>query len=156
MYTSTNIAPPYNWLRCDGSQISRTNYARLFEVIGTNYGSGDNVTTFHLPDFRDRFPLGFDGDQNRTDRASQLGSIGGQKKQRLTTEQLPTHAHNQGSFTIQSNGSQTHSIPYATFTYPILNCLDNNNTECFHLISGNQSNLIGDGKNFPSSILMKP
>ena len=33
MYTSINVAPPYNWFRCDGSKVSRTTYARLFEVI---------------------------------------------------------------------------------------------------------------------------
>ena len=37
MYTSAHVAPPYNWLRCDGSEVSRTTYVRLFEVIGTNY-----------------------------------------------------------------------------------------------------------------------
>lgn len=44
-------AAPEGWLICDGSAISRTDYADLFAVIGTNYGDGDGVTTFNVPDY---------------------------------------------------------------------------------------------------------
>lgn len=40
---------PTGWLLCDGSAVSRTTYAQLFEVIGTKYGPGDGSTTFNLP-----------------------------------------------------------------------------------------------------------
>ncbi len=50
--------PPDGWLRCDGSAVSRTTYAALFEVIGTRYGSGDGSNTFNLPDLRGRAPVG--------------------------------------------------------------------------------------------------
>ena len=40
---------PENYLLCDGSAVSRTNYADLFAVIGTTYGTGDGSTTFNLP-----------------------------------------------------------------------------------------------------------
>ncbi|WP_240336124.1 phage tail protein [Stenotrophomonas sp. B1-1] len=36
-------------LLCDGSAISRQDYAELFAVIGTKYGEGDGNTTFNLP-----------------------------------------------------------------------------------------------------------
>ena len=49
-YGSDDI--PTNWLLCDGSEVSRTSYAGLFSVIGTNFGEGDGETTFNLPDFR--------------------------------------------------------------------------------------------------------
>ena len=42
---------PGGWLVCDGSAISRTDYADLFAVIGTTYGSGNGSTTFNLPDY---------------------------------------------------------------------------------------------------------
>lgn len=42
--------PPDGWLICDGSEISRTTYARLFSVIGTTYGAGDGNSSFNLPD----------------------------------------------------------------------------------------------------------
>lgn len=40
---------PENYLLCDGSTVSRTDYADLFAVIGTTYGAGDGSTTFNLP-----------------------------------------------------------------------------------------------------------
>ena len=44
---------PGNFLLCDGSNVSRTTYARLFAVIGTAYGTGDGSGTFGLLDLRD-------------------------------------------------------------------------------------------------------
>lgn len=40
---------PAQWLRCDGSAVSRGSYATLFAVIGTNEGAGNGTTTFNLP-----------------------------------------------------------------------------------------------------------
>lgn len=41
--------PPDGWLWCNGQEVSRTEYAELFAVIGTQYGQGDGSTTFTLP-----------------------------------------------------------------------------------------------------------
>ena len=49
---------PEGWLVCDGSAISRTNYADLFAKIGTTYGDGDGSLTFNLPDISDCFVQG--------------------------------------------------------------------------------------------------
>ena len=49
---------PTGYLLCNGAAVSRTTYSALFAVIGTAYGAGDGSTTFTLPDFRDRFPVG--------------------------------------------------------------------------------------------------
>ena len=49
---------PEGWLLCDGSAVSRTDYADLYAVIGDTYGSGDGSTTFNLPDLTDRFLQG--------------------------------------------------------------------------------------------------
>lgn len=46
---------PDGYLLCDGSQVSRTTYKKLFDVIGTTYGAGDGTTTFTLPNLIDRF-----------------------------------------------------------------------------------------------------
>lgn len=51
-------AVPTGFLACDGSAVSRTTYADLFDVIGTTYGDGDGSTTFNLPDFTSRVPEG--------------------------------------------------------------------------------------------------
>lgn len=44
---------PTGWLACRGQAISRTDYADLFAVIGTYYGSGNGTTTFNVPDLRE-------------------------------------------------------------------------------------------------------
>ena len=49
---------PDGWLLCDGSAISRTDYADLFAVIGTKWGEGDGSTTFNLPNSIGRFAEG--------------------------------------------------------------------------------------------------
>jgi len=42
---------PIGWLWCDGSALSRIDYADLFARIGTTFGQGDGSTTFNIPDF---------------------------------------------------------------------------------------------------------
>ncbi len=48
-------AIPTGWLLCNGSNVSRTEYAALFAAIGTKFGAGDGKTTFTLPNLDDRF-----------------------------------------------------------------------------------------------------
>lgn len=55
------VANAAGWYLCDGSAVSRTTHASLFSVIGTTYGPGNGSTTFNLPDFRGRFPMGVSG-----------------------------------------------------------------------------------------------
>jgi hypothetical protein len=40
---------PRNWLACDGSQVSRYTYSRLFQAVGETWGPGDGQTSFNLP-----------------------------------------------------------------------------------------------------------
>lgn len=49
---------PTTWLPCDGTAVSRVTYKVLFQTVGTTWGVGDTVTTFNLPNFVDRFPIG--------------------------------------------------------------------------------------------------
>lgn len=49
---------PQGWLLCDGSAVSRTDYADLYAVIGDTYGAGDGSTTFNLPNLVDKFVEG--------------------------------------------------------------------------------------------------
>lgn len=41
-------------IRLEGAIVSRVTYAALFEIYGTTYGAGDGLTTFQLPDFRNK------------------------------------------------------------------------------------------------------
>ncbi len=57
------------FLLCDGSAISRTDYAGLFAVIGETFGVGDGTSTFNVPDYRDAFLRGM-GDLSASDFAT--------------------------------------------------------------------------------------
>ena len=51
--------PPEGYLLCDGCIVTAADYPRLFKVIGTSWGYGNNDgLTFHLPDLRGRFLRG--------------------------------------------------------------------------------------------------
>jgi hypothetical protein len=45
--TATNSRP--GWLVCNGSTATTTAYPDLFNELGYNYGTGTNITWFHLP-----------------------------------------------------------------------------------------------------------
>lgn len=49
---------PSGFLLCDGSTVSRSTYATLFGVIGITFGAGDGSTTFNLPGYVNRLPIG--------------------------------------------------------------------------------------------------
>lgn len=99
----TAIAPS-GYLICDGSAVSRTTYSALFGVIGTIYGVGDGSTTFNLPDFRQRFPLG----KAASGTGGSLAGTGGAIDH---THTGPSHTHS-----ISSDGAHTHTGPSHTHT----------------------------------------
>lgn len=57
-YFAGQSSAPDGWVLCDGSAVSRTNYATLFDAVGTTYGTGDGSTTFALPNLIDKFVEG--------------------------------------------------------------------------------------------------
>lgn len=60
---------PFGWMLCDGSEISRTEYANLYSAIGVCWGTGDGSTTFNLPDMRGMFLRGVSGDSGNDEDA---------------------------------------------------------------------------------------
>lgn len=96
---SGSIAPT-NWLFCNGQAISRTEYSELFAIIGTHYGEGDGSTTFNLPDFIGRVPVGLDAEDPDFDA---LGDFGGEKNHTLTIDEMPNHNH---VLKFKTSGSQ--------------------------------------------------
>lgn len=59
--TSVRSANHGNWFICNGQAIDRQVYSELYDIIGTNFGAGDGVTTFNLPDYRGKFLRGLGG-----------------------------------------------------------------------------------------------
>lgn len=58
-YASTTL--PVGFLLCDGSEISKTDYADLYAVVGNKFGTATDTTKFKLPDLRDKFIQGANG-----------------------------------------------------------------------------------------------
>lgn len=90
---------PSGFLNCDGATVSRTTYAALFAVIGTNYGAGDGSTTFGIPDLTDRTPVGKSPNKSQfstggantvTSEGNITGSTGNFA---LTTPTIASHNH---------------------------------------------------------------
>lgn len=95
-FTST---PPTGYLICDGSEISRSTYANLFNLPGwgTTFGAGNGSTTFNLPNLKQRFPLG----KAASGTGATLGSTGGTIDHAHTlsgsTATESAHTHGAGS-----------------------------------------------------------
>lgn len=97
MWIGSSLAVPSGWLICDGSAISRIGYAPLFTAMGTIFGPGDGVTTFNLPDFRDRVPMGAKFDIAGLPITTVTGgstTFGGATSHTLSVAELPAHHHN--------------------------------------------------------------
>ena len=63
---------PSGYLECNGQSVSRSTYAALFAVIGTQYGSASG-STFNVPDLRGEFVRGFDNGRG-ADSGRSIGS----------------------------------------------------------------------------------
>lgn len=55
LYNTVNYVPT-GYLACDGAEVSRTDYAVLFNMIGIIYGVGDGESTFNLPNLTLQLP----------------------------------------------------------------------------------------------------
>jgi microcystin-dependent protein len=89
-------ATPDGYLPADGSDVSRTTYAKLFAKISTSHGAGDGSTTFTLPNLKGRAVVGFDASQTEF---NVLGETGGVKTVTLTTNEMSSHSHSMTAHT---------------------------------------------------------
>ncbi len=81
---------PDDWLDCNGQAVSRTAYADLFTVIGTQFGAGDGSTTFNVPNLKGRVVAGLDDEQTEFNG---IGKTGGAKTHTLSINEMPNHTH---------------------------------------------------------------
>ncbi len=110
MWAGSAGSPPPGWATCDGFAASRTTYSALYAVLGDAYGSGDGSTTFNLPDFRGRGPMGYK--QSDADFGSR-GFTGGAKTHTLAVGELPPHTHGLNGYVytyLGGGGSHNWSI----------------------------------------------
>ena len=99
---------PTGYLLCNGAAVSRTTYAALYAVYGTTFGSGDGTTTFNVPDFSGKMPIGVNGTYT-------LASTGGAASTTIATTNLPAHNHTATS-TVTDPG---HVHSYYTAMSPV-------------------------------------
>ena len=102
---------PSGWLICDGSAVSRATYADLFSTIGTTYGAGDGSSTFNLPDFGGRGPMGYKSNNTKFDA---LNETGGAETHTLTVDEIPAHSHNLNAVSAQAGNASGNANIYPT------------------------------------------
>lgn len=82
--------PPRGYATCSGQILSIAQNTALFALLGTTFG-GNGQTTFALPDFRGRVPVGFGQGPGLTNR--DLGEVAGSETVTLINNQMPVHSH---------------------------------------------------------------
>ncbi len=87
---------PAGYVLCDGTAISRTDYADLFGVISTTYGAGNGSTTFNVPNLQGKMAQGYDGSTYN------LAGTGG-----ANTVTVAVTNNQAGSSTVTNNQSVT-------------------------------------------------
>jgi tail collar domain/collagen triple helix repeat protein len=107
--------PPTGWLVADGSAVSRTTYADLFQAIGTTYGAGDGSTTFNLPDLRGRVVVSL-GSSSSVATLGQSDGTAEPLRSPLHTHAIPAHSHGIGTLQVGSDGAHQHLIDSFEFT----------------------------------------
>lgn len=100
---------PKGYALCDGSLVSIAQNSAMFSLLGTTYG-GDGVTTFALPDFRGRSPVGV-GQGPGLSGSVAPGERAGFESVTLTQANLPTHTH-------AASATGLHATPSASTKSP--------------------------------------
>jgi microcystin-dependent protein len=81
---------PRGWASCNGQQLPIAQNSALFSLLGTTFG-GNGMTTFGLPDFRGRGPVGMGAGPNLTPIVQ--GDSKGVEQVTLLQTQMPIHTH---------------------------------------------------------------
>ncbi len=81
---------PENWALCNGALLSISSYEALYTILGLTYG-GDGKTTFGLPDYRGRLPVGQGTGLGLTPRV--LAQTMGTETCTVTEANTPPHTH---------------------------------------------------------------
>lgn len=110
--------PPNGYLPCDGAAVDRTIYANLFAAIQTNFGEGDNLNTFNVPDLRGRFLRGVAaGAATDPDRATRgamaTGGQTGDNVGSIQADAFQGHTHGYQSYASNFSIANNYADPSA-------------------------------------------
>ena len=106
---------PRSWAFCQSQILSIAQNTALFSLLGTTYG-GNGQTTFALPDFRGRVPVG--AGQGPGLSSYSLGQVGGVETNTVTNANFPAHTHPlSGSITMPGNAADGNAdVPQSNYT----------------------------------------
>jgi microcystin-dependent protein len=80
---------PRHWTDCSGQLLAVNQNQALFSLLGISFG-GNGTTTFGLPDYRGRTPIG----QGTSDGLNYVrGNQDGTEAVTLSVAQIPSHTH---------------------------------------------------------------
>ena len=98
---------PKGWLSCDGSEVSKAAYPKLYQAIGDLWGTPTDSSNFILPNLNGRVPVGYNSSD--TDFAT-VGKMSGEKTHTLTVDEMPSHRHQQyGPYSTGSGSSSAYT-----------------------------------------------
>ncbi|HEX7762887.1 MAG TPA: tail fiber protein [Cellvibrio sp.] len=80
---------PRHWTDCSGQLLAVNQNQALFSLLGISFG-GNGTTTFGLPDYRGRTPIGQGSFENNS---YVRGNQGGNESVTLSVAQIPPHMH---------------------------------------------------------------
>ncbi len=112
--------PPRGWALCAGQLMPIAQNSALFSLLGTTFG-GDGITTFALPDYRSRSPVGMGNGPGLTTIVQ--GEKSGIESTTLNISQMPIHNHvatttatatSTGTLQVAGTSSNPSATPSAT------------------------------------------
>ncbi|WGS53362.1 tail fiber protein [Paraburkholderia sp. D15] len=106
-----NFAPA-GWALCQGQIVSIAQNNALFALLGTTFG-GTGTTTFGLPDFQGRGPVGTGSGPGLAPVV--WGEISGAESTTILQSQMPIHSH-VATVTGGGTGTAQISVPATTAT----------------------------------------
>ncbi len=99
---------PNGWASCNGQLMSIAQNSALFALLGTTFG-GDGVTTFALPNYQGRGPVGMGNGAGLTPIVQ--GEVSGTENVTILQTQMPTHTHTAQSSAFAASLTGPINIP---------------------------------------------
>ncbi|BAU54943.1 phage tail protein [Mucilaginibacter gotjawali] len=106
---------PRNYANCQAQILAISSNAALFSLIGTTFG-GNGTSTFQLPDFRGRLPLGYNPGGAPGVSVNTIGEVAGTENTTILISNMPSHTHT-ATFTGSGGGVKA-STMQATQSVP--------------------------------------
>jgi len=105
---------PQGWALCNGQLMSIAQNSALFALLGTTFG-GDGVSTFALPNYNGRSPVGMGNGPGLTPVVQ--GEVSGTENVTILSTQMPSHTHTAtgtATFSAGATPSNQTLVPSAT------------------------------------------